>query len=204
MKRNLAKNSLMGAFCQITNKMKVKIIIDDTEKELIKNCSNIEELRNLILEKIDADVVSKFKRSQKILKEQKRKEERLKNHNKFALARRKKLINKETPFEKTVEKLLRKTKVEFSKQVPFHTEHSFYIADFYVPSMRTILEIDGKYHEDLEQKIKDRNRDTWFLKQGIMVKRILNEEIPSLDPSILIEFLKSKGIHYKEYYEEKL
>ena len=37
-----------------------------------------------------------------------------------------------------------------------------------------------------------------------MVKRILNEEIPSLDPPILIEFLKSKGIHYKEYYEEKL
>lgn len=54
---------------------------------------------------------------------------------------------------------------------PFHR-----IADFYLKSIKTILEVDGGYHKDIEEK--DRVKDSlWLKERGIKTIRITNEQV---------------------------
>ena len=47
-----------------------------------------------------------------------------------------------------------KINFEFQKIIYTDNKH-FFIADFYIPSKNLIIELDGGYHETLEQKQKD-------------------------------------------------
>ena len=54
---------------------------------------------------------------------------------------------------------------------PFHR-----IADFYLPELNLVIEIDGPYHEAEE----DRRKDDWFTRaRGIRVMRFTNEDVLS-------------------------
>jgi very-short-patch-repair endonuclease len=61
----------------------------------------------------------------------------------------------------------------FRRQHPLAT----YIADFYSHSLRMVIEIDGGYHLDKEQKKYDDFRDEDTQELGIAVIRFTNDEI---------------------------
>lgn len=52
-----------------------------------------------------------------------------------------------------------------------------YIADFYAPSKKLIVEIDGGYHQDPEQIILDENRTGRLERMGYRVMRFTNEQV---------------------------
>ncbi len=51
-----------------------------------------------------------------------------------------------------------------------------FIADFLFPSKGIVVELDGGYHNDPEQIIKDLERDLWMKDKGLKVIRIPNSE----------------------------
>ena len=61
----------------------------------------------------------------------------------------------------------------------FRRQHSigYYIADFYCPSERLIIELDGQYHYTSEGLEKDRERDDHLKELKIKVLRFENKEV---------------------------
>jgi len=51
-----------------------------------------------------------------------------------------------------------------------------YIADFYVPQYKIVVEIDGGYHLQPNQIEEDRKRQDWLEANGYKVIRFMNEE----------------------------
>ncbi len=62
----------------------------------------------------------------------------------------------------------------------------YYIADFYCPKVRLIIEVDGGYHQEARQKMKDENRDFILSRRTYEVMRFSNEEV-ILDPVRVIK-----------------
>lgn len=62
---------------------------------------------------------------------------------------------------------------KFRRQHPIH----IYIVDFYCHSLNLVIELDGKYHEQEEQKLKDIERTKYLEYQGVHVFRFVNEEV---------------------------
>jgi very-short-patch-repair endonuclease len=61
----------------------------------------------------------------------------------------------------------------------FNCEHpkGKYVLDFYVHQYRLAIEVDGGYHETVEQRARDRQRDRWLVSRGIDVIRFKNEQV---------------------------
>ena len=53
----------------------------------------------------------------------------------------------------------------------------FYIADFYCAAAKLVIEVDGGYHDNQEQKEDDALRDKICSQLGLTVLRFKNEEI---------------------------
>lgn len=52
------------------------------------------------------------------------------------------------------------------------------IVDFYLPQIKTVIEIDGAYHNDPIQVFKDKGRDRYLKeKRGFKVIRIKNDDV---------------------------
>lgn len=68
----------------------------------------------------------------------------------------------------------------------------FYFLDFFIPSLRTAIEVDGDYHYLMNQAEKDCNREKDFNTIGIKTIRISNSEAKS--NKYLEIKLKSVGI----------
>ena len=67
--------------------------------------------------------------------------------------------------------------VRFRRQHPFGA----YILDFYCPSLKLAIEVDGAAHDDPQALRHDLARDAWLNRQGVQVLRypaaaILNDE----------------------------
>ena len=62
-----------------------------------------------------------------------------------------------------------------------------YIADFYCHKFKLIIELDGKYHEEKEQKIKDQERDEVLKLNGLDILRFKNEEVEKNIDNVLIK-----------------
>lgn len=102
------------------------------------------------------------------------------------------LRNRPTKEEKKVNNYLKaiglKGRFSFQRQflIPFHI-----IADFYVPELNLIIEIDGGYHKTREAE--DVARDAAFLeKRGIKTIRILNASVWS---GRYKEILEAEGLN---------
>ena len=52
-----------------------------------------------------------------------------------------------------------------------------YIVDFYAPSIRLVIEVDGVQHNEKEQQIQDQNRDNYLSSVNITVFRVSNFDI---------------------------
>ena len=82
----------------------------------------------------------------------------------------------ETPTERMLWKRLRGKQLDGYR---FRQQHGFgpYILDFYCPSIKLCIELDGEVHDKDDNKQKDEER-TEFLKQNrIHVLRFRNEEV---------------------------
>jgi len=64
-------------------------------------------------------------------------------------------------------------------QPTFRRQHPFgsIILDFYCPSLRLAIEVDGATHWDEDAQLKDAARDHWLRAQGVRVMRIAASRI---------------------------
>lgn len=85
-----------------------------------------------------------------------------------------------TESERRVHKMLIKHKVPHQSQVPILiNDRTGYIVDFLLPKQR-IIEVDGSYHNDKEQIVKDKHRDRELVEKGYHIIRITNEQTHNL------------------------
>jgi very-short-patch-repair endonuclease len=70
---------------------------------------------------------------------------------------------------------------KFRRQHPL----SVYVADFYCHALKLVIEIDGGYHLDEEQRLLDEKRTSDIEFQGSKVIRFTNEEIMLKLPEVI-------------------
>lgn len=89
--------------------------------------------------------------------------------------RRQKLRNNMTEPEKRLWQILRNQQMG----VKFRRQHGigYYIADFYCPELKMVIEVDGESHFSEEAKAYDKVRDNFMLSLGIITIRLENNDI---------------------------
>ena len=94
-----------------------------------------------------------------------------------------KLLNNPTPAEKEFQKILDGLGVEYVCQKKFVHKGKSYFVDFWLPTYKTIIEIDGEYHETDSQKKKDKTRTCHLIKKNHVGQliRMTNQEVLSKD-----------------------
>ncbi len=79
---------------------------------------------------------------------------------------------------------------KFRRQHPIH----LFIADFYCHELKLIIELDGGYHNEEDQILKDKERTELLKFQDVSIIRFKNEEIENDIEKVLSEiksFIKS-------------
>ncbi|MZQ49736.1 MAG: DUF559 domain-containing protein [Bacteroidales bacterium] len=100
------------------------------------------------------------------------------------------LRRNQTPSEDMIWQLLRKKRIsgyKFLRQHPLFYKIDgerieFFIADFYCAGLKLVIEVDGPVHK--KRGIYDSIRDSKLNNKGIMVVRILNEELADINYAI--------------------
>ena len=89
------------------------------------------------------------------------------------------LTKKQTPAERKFKAFLKQYEISYQFQKIIKTNNKYYIVDFYLPEHHIIVEIDGDYHLDHQQSIKDSTRTNSLLKCQKVAKviRFWNNEI---------------------------
>lgn len=106
----------------------------------------------------------------------------------------KQLKENATPSELRIKELLEEASIKYQEQKIIEKrgkkEKGVYIADFYIPNTRTVLEIDGKHHYlDPKYKAKDDIRDWNLSRRGYNIVRIKNREVINLTSESLKQLL---------------
>ena len=80
-----------------------------------------------------------------------------------------------TDAERKLWALLRRKrmKLRFRRQQPIGP----YVADFFCPSAKLIIELDGSQHADDEHRLKDARRTQWLESRGYRVLRFWNLDV---------------------------
>ena len=98
------------------------------------------------------------------------------------------LVKKATKAELSFRVFLLENHIEHEFQkIIYYGNLKFFIVDFWFPN-NLIVEIDGKYHSDKEQKAKDKERSSVLAKMGYKVRRATNKMI--LTPLMFDKFKK--------------
>lgn len=106
--------------------------------------------------------------------------------------RRADLMSKSSDAEKIAHKILLSLGYKVIRQFPINTGRRIYFADLYIPALKLILEVDGNYHLEDNQKRLDRNRSSNLRRKGLRIYRILNRDAYIPDKLIkLIERAKN-------------
>ncbi|WP_293741678.1 endonuclease domain-containing protein [uncultured Pedobacter sp.] len=98
-------------------------------------------------------------------------------HNlKYLKDKRKELRNNLTPAEATMWRYLQNSKLDGKK---FRRQHSVgnYILDFYCPSEKLAIEVDGNSHDDYSAEVYDKERTNFLNSKGITIIRFNNLEV---------------------------
>lgn len=114
------------------------------------------------------------------------------NNLKALKARRKQLRNHLTPAEAFMWKLLQHSKLEGRK---FRRQHSvgYYILDYYCPSEKLAIELDGAHHFTEAGAAYDEMRTQFLNSVGIRVIRFENKEVFEHSEGVL-EIIKKNFI----------
>lgn len=99
---------------------------------------------------------------------------------------KKQLLEKSTVYEAALCNYLYKkgNKVDFQKIIYLDTNmkiNKFYIVDIYLPKYNLIIEVDGEYHYNSEQILKDNIRTSELKNMGYKLFRCNNEDTFNLD-----------------------
>ena len=93
----------------------------------------------------------------------------------------------------------RKLWYDFLKQLPVTVKRQEligrYIADFYIPSAKLAIELDGSQHYEEKGLAYDKARSDFFAEQGITVLRYPNNEVMQNFTGVcehILEALKSR------------
>ena len=110
---------------------------------------------------------------------------------------RKALRNHLTPAEAKLWTLLKGSQLAGRK---FRRQHSVgsYILDFYCPSERLAVELDGAVHDSAEAQAYDRERDLFLEQFGIKVLRFENRLVFQQTEGVLMEIQRGFGWHAEE------
>ena len=102
---------------------------------------------------------------------------------------RKKLRSDLTPAEAKLWKYLSKSQLEGRK---FRRQHSIgnYIVDFYCPTEKLAIELDGSVHNDINADEYDQERELILKEFGVKVIRFENKDVFE-DPDQILETIKS-------------
>lgn len=101
-------------------------------------------------------------------------------------ARRRELRQRNTVAERQLWILLRRFR---EVGLSFRRQHSigWYIADFYCPKAKLVIELDGPVHENDESIEYDRIRDEFMKSSGLTVIRFKNHEITENPTNALLK-----------------
>lgn len=69
----------------------------------------------------------------------------------------------------------------FNRQKPLHR----YIVDFYCKPLNLVIEIDGQYHNEPQQKIKDKEREQVLKEMGLQFLRFSEQQVRKDMPFVL-------------------
>jgi len=72
-------------------------------------------------------------------------------------------------------------KLKFRRQHPLGP----YVADFYCPAAKLVVEVDGKDHFTPQGQRHDAQRDRWMSRQGIRVLRFTGKQVEFETESVL-------------------
>lgn len=114
-----------------------------------------------------------------------------------AKCNRAKLIQTSTKSEREFIGFLKSEGIKYEFQKIFYYDSSYYIVDFYIPSAKLVVEVDGRYHDSSIQQRDDLLR-TRRLKSICGVNELIrfaNEELKNRD------FVVSRLCEYIEKYE---
>ena len=78
-----------------------------------------------------------------------------------------------------------------------------YIVDFYIPTAKTVIELDGTQHEAREHKKADEERDAVLAEYGIKVLRYSNHDINHSFAMVIQDILNNLGISASDIEWEK-
>lgn len=81
-----------------------------------------------------------------------------------------------TYYELLVAYYLIRKDIEFVQQAPFYINGKISFADFYIPSKKVVIEVDGGYHDEIMQILRDDERAKRFKSMGIDTIRIWNKD----------------------------
>lgn len=108
---------------------------------------------------------------------------------KLAAKRIKHLRKNPTVFEKVFKGMLKEIEEPFVFQKAYYDHCFFLIADFYIPRINTVIEINGGYHYTAESRERDAKRIKWLSSKGVNSIHIKNEEVTKLTPNTLRDML---------------
>ena len=87
---------------------------------------------------------------------------------------------------------------DFLKRLPISVKRQViienYIVDFYIPSRKIVIELDGIQHEISEHKERDYLRDETLAKHGITVLRYPNHSVKFYFHIVAEEILEKLGL----------
>jgi len=77
--------------------------------------------------------------------------------------------------------------IKFRRQKPIN----IFVADFYCPELKLVVELDGEVHKDPRQAAHDENRDFYLRSVGCTVLRFPNRDLFEDREAVLIRILET-------------
>lgn len=168
------------------------LVLREHEWKKILSLESVEDIRVIVLgAKQRRDDVKKSRKEKKQLAVEKaKKNSKLRLQGK-AEEFRADLVKNQTLSEKKFKLILKELNIKYEFQKIFYTEKSFYIADFYLNDYNIVIEIDGGYHNTVEQKEKDSKRTKALIKEIDGLYRVKNEAVENIELTkrLIKEFL---------------
>ena len=110
------------------------------------------------------------------------------------------LRNNMTPEERHLwYDFLRKMPIEVKRQKSIEN----YIVDFYIPSAKVVVEIDGSQHYEPDNRARDIARDKRLSELGLTVLRYTNFDIKKRFRGVASDILNHIGLTYEDMSFEK-
>ena len=127
--------------------------------------------------------------------------DRVKEHNREVMSsakyRAEEMRTWPSPLEEKMKRYLDVYNITYEEQKIFYIYADdgriirYYIADFYIPDKKTIIEVDGKFHNDQKQKDKNRTKEIQENYPEVEVLRYTWNDMHSFDTiADLINILK--------------